>query len=202
MASLRQPLTDEAQRVALLKQRDPVAFNGVVVDLQGRVFRLCFRIIGSRADAEEVAQDVFVQVFREIESFRGESQLSSWILRIAVNLSKNRVVHLARRKESVGLQEATPVEVGAAARDNTRPDRVLESRQLGERLQACLQEIEPDFRAAVVLRDVEGFSYEDIQEVLGVPMGTVKSRVARGRAAMRQLLTNDGLEGDGDDENG
>jgi RNA polymerase sigma-70 factor (ECF subfamily) len=160
-----------------------------------RVFALVLRMLGDRAEAEDLAQEVFVQVFKAIGTFRGDSKLSTWIYRIAVNLCKNRSKYLRVRHtgeqdeleavaERVPLGEAKHANVGQVA----RPDEMLGGKQVEQIVQRAIQSIDPDFRECLVLRDVEEMSYEDIGEITGLPPGTVKSRIHRARAMLREIV--------------
>jgi len=167
--------------VARLRRRDELAFNEVV-ELHGdKVFSLVLRMVGTRAEAEDIAQEVFVTVFKSIDSFRGESKLSTWILRIAANHSKNRIKYLSRRPtESEDVQNAAAA-AGA-------PDALLEAAQTDRLMQDAIAELDEDHRLVVVLRDIEDLSYEEICEITGLPDGTVKSRLHRARMALKDLV--------------
>jgi RNA polymerase sigma-70 factor (ECF subfamily) len=152
-------------------------------------------MIGSRAEAEDLAQEVFVQVFKAIGSYSGESKLSTWIYRIAVNLCKNRgkylrARHASQQEELEALQER--VALGEAPRANVaqieRPDEMMEGRQVEHIVQVAILALEPSFRECLVLRDVEDLSYEDIGLITGLPEGTVKSRIHRARGQLRELV--------------
>jgi RNA polymerase sigma-70 factor (ECF subfamily) len=186
---------NEADFVARLVARDEAAFNELVVTYERRVFALVFRMLGRRDEAEDLAQEVFVQVFKAIDQFRGESKLSTWIYRIAVNLCKNRTKYLSRRH--VGRQEdvdeladraAFTSAKGVSVGDVSRPDELVEGMQLEVVVKRAIAEMDPDFRAVLVLRDVEDLSYEEIAAITGLPVGTVKSRIHRGRAQLRALV--------------
>src|SRR5262245_65677182 len=177
-----------------LRDRDEDAFNQVVREHQNKVFNLIYRMIGSREEAEDVAQDVFVTVFKSIDQFRGDAKLSTWLYRIAANHCKNRIKYLARRhdrsttelddaaeRHAVG-QGASPI--GAGHIDG--PDRVLEGIELERTVQAAIAGLEEDHRLVVVLRDIEELSYEEICEITGLPEGTVKSRLHRARTALKE----------------
>ena len=185
----------EAQFVARLVARDESAFNELVVTYQRRVFALVFRMLGRRDEAEDLAQEVFVQVFKAIDQFRGESKLSTWIYRIAVNLCKNRTKYLSRRH--VGRQDdvdalaerATFASAkGVSVGEVSRPDELVEGMQLEVVVKRAIAQIDPDFRTVLVLRDVEDLSYEEIAAITGLPDGTVKSRIHRGRVQLRALV--------------
>lgn len=186
---------EEAQFVARLVARDESAFNELVVTYQRRVFALVFRMLGRRDEAEDLAQEVFVQVFKAIDQFRGDSKLSTWIYRIAVNLCKNRTKYLSRRHandqddvdamaDRLPFSAAKGVSVGGIS----RPDELVEGMQLEVVVKRAIAQIEPEFREVLILRDVEDMSYEEIAEVTGLADGTVKSRIHRARAQLRALV--------------
>jgi len=188
-------LVDEARLVARLVARDEAAFNTLVRAYERRVFALLVRMIGSRAEAEDLAQEVFVQVFKAIGSFRGESKLSTWIYRIAVNLSKNRSKYLRVRRTDRQEQLDT-LEGGATATETRRahmapverPDEVMAGHQLERIVRAAILELEPNFRECLVLRDIEDLSYEEIAAITGLPEGTVKSRIFRARTQLKEIV--------------
>jgi RNA polymerase sigma-70 factor (ECF subfamily) len=186
---------EEAQFVARLVARDEGAFNELVITYQRRVFALVFRMLGRREEAEDLAQEVFVQVFKAIDQFRGDSKLSTWIYRIAVNLCKNRTKYLSRRHandqddvdamaDRLPFSAAKGVSVGGIS----RPDELVEGMQLEVVVKRAIAQIEPEFREVLILRDVEDMSYEEIAEVTGLADGTVKSRIHRARAQLRTLV--------------
>ena len=196
--SQRVPLSDdrsEAQFIARLVARDESAFNELVLTYERRVYGLVFRMLGRRDEAEDLAQEVFVQVFKAIDQFRGESKLSTWIYRIAVNLCKNRTKYLSRRHAGEqddidAMAERVPMSAARAATvgDVSRPDELVEGMQLEDIVKRAIQKLEPEFREALVLADVEDMPYEEIAQIMNVPVGTVKSRIHRARAQLKALV--------------
>ena len=185
----------EAQFVARLVARDESAFNELVGAYERRVFALVFRMLGRRDEAEDLAQEVFVQVFKAIDQFRGDSKLSTWIYRIAVNLCKNRAKYLSRRHagkhaefEALADRAAFTSAKGVIVGDVSRPDELVEGMQLEVVVKRAIGQLAPEFREALVLRDVEDLSYEEIAAIMGVADGTVKSRIHRARAQLRVLV--------------
>jgi len=150
------------------------------------------RMVGSRAEAEGIAQEVFVTVFKSIDSFRSEAKLSTWLLRIAANHAKNRIKYLARRREHEpgGSDSADLADEGKAPAQSHihGPDVLLEAAETEDIMQKAIATLEEDQRLLVVLRDVEELSYEEIVEITGLPEGTVKSRLHRARMTLKQLL--------------
>lgn len=177
-----------------LRERDEKAFREVVDEYGDRVFNLTYRMLGNREEAEDLAQEVFIAVFKHIDSFRGDSKFSTWLYRITANHCKNRIKYLSRRhdrnrSEYDETYAQHGVESGLTAPTQApQPDTHLEGRQLERLMQECLAELDEDHRIVIVLRDIEELSYEEICEVTNVPDGTVKSRLHRARAALRKKI--------------
>jgi len=185
----------EAKLIERLIARDERAFNELVTAYGRRVSALVLRMLGNRAEAEDLTQEVFVQVFKAIGTFRGESKLSTWIYRIAVNLCKNRskylrVRHANEQDELEAVAERIPL--GDAQRSNTghieRPDEAMAGRQVEKIVQDAILKIDPAFRECLILRDVEELSYEEIEQITGLAAGTVKSRIFRARAQLKEIV--------------
>jgi len=189
------PDEPEARLIERLVARDERAFNDLVRAYERRVLALVLRMLGNRAEAEDLAQEVFVQVFKAIGTFRGESKLSTWIYRIAINLCKNRskylrVRHADEQDELEAVAERVPM--GEVKRANVgqveRPDEMMAGRQVERIVQDAIAQLEPTFRECLVLRDVEELSYEEIGEITGLPAGTVKSRIHRARTQLKEIV--------------
>lgn len=186
----------EGKFIERLRARDERAFNELVRLYERRVFALVHRMLGRREEAEDISQEVFVQVFKAIHQFRGEAKLSTWIYRIAVNLCKNRAMYLARRhageedeleerlEERHSMDRAKGATVGAIA----RPDELARGKQLEAIVGQAILAMDAEFREVLVLRDVEDMSYEEIAEIIGAPQGTVKSRLHRARAQLKEAI--------------
>lgn len=185
----------EEELVLRLKRRDEAAFNELVRMYETRVFRLVFRMLGDRAEAEDVAQEVFITVFKSIEGFRGDSKLSTWLYRVATNHCKNRIKFLDRRgrgkkKEFDEIAEHDTMESATMnpSAQIARPDQQAEANQIETIVRAAIAELDEDQRELVILRDVENMSYEEIQQITGLPEGTVKSRLHRARLALAKTV--------------
>jgi RNA polymerase sigma-70 factor (ECF subfamily) len=169
------------------------AFEELIARYQIPVYNLAFRLLDDPADTKDVVQEVFLKVFRNVSSFRGHSSLKTWIHRITVNEAYNyrRWFHRHRRRElpldgKGGAEERTLGETLADRSDS--PYDVLLGAETRSLMEEELARLKPVFRQAVVLRDVENLSYEEIAEILDVSLGTVKSRIVRGREALRRSL--------------
>lgn len=184
----------ERKLVRRLKDRDERAFSELIESNGDRVFNLCFRLLGNREEAEDLAQDVFITVFKKIDTFQGDSKLSTWIYRIASNLSKNRIRYLAARHDRSKAEFDEGVDASAAAAALTAPAQVkspdahVEGQQLESIMQASIAELEEDHRILIVLRDIEELSYEEICSITDLAEGTVKSRLHRARLALRKKM--------------
>ena len=189
-----------------LQRGDAAAYRELMRTHEHRVFTIAFRMLGNRQEAEDVAQDVFVSLIRSIHSFRGESQFSTWLFRVAVNHVKNHVKYLRRRRQQ--LKVAWDAHEGwepQAADDGhfptvgrvDRPDQETSARELATKALGALDELEEEFRQALVLREIEGMSYDRIAAITGVPEGTVKSRIHRARAALYRKVFGKELEDGG-----
>ena len=180
----------EATLVQRCAARDEDACAELVSDHQRMVVQLAVNLLGDRDEALDLSQEVFLRVFRTIHRFRGQSTLRTWIYRIAVNQARNR--HRFWRRRHRGDQVSLEVHVAThgefASRLGAAPDRLLEQKELGRRLQGALDRLPFDQRTAIVLREIDGLSYEDIAFSLGVAIGTVKSRLTRARQALRDDL--------------
>jgi RNA polymerase sigma-70 factor, ECF subfamily len=183
---------EERTLVRRLRDRDERAFRELLELHRDRVYNITFRMLGNRAEAEDVAQEVFITVFKTIESFREESKFSTWLYRVAVNHCKNRIKYLARRhdRDRDELDETSQATNGAinSGPRTPQPDRALEGVQMEVILQKAIEGLDDDHRIVVVLRDVEDLSIEEICEITGLPDGTVKSRLHRARLALRKKL--------------
>jgi RNA polymerase sigma-70 factor (ECF subfamily) len=176
-----------------LRNRDERAFRELIEAHRDRVYNICYRMLGNRHESEDVAQEVFITVFKQIETFREEAKFSTWLYRVAVNHCKNRLKYLKRRfdKSKDELDDdnttgANGTPIGAP--QPSAPDRALEGAQMEKLMQDAIAALEEDQRIVVVLRDVEDLSIEEICEITGLPDGTVKSRLHRARLVLRKKL--------------
>ncbi len=186
---------DERALIRRLRDRDERAFRELLGLHRDRVFNITYRMLGNRSEAEDVAQEVFITVFKTIDSFREESKFSTWLYRVAVNHTKNRIKYLARRHdrdrdeldESAHSQQVNGAVTGTPVR-TAQPDKALASAQMEKLLQEAIGALDEDQRAVVILRDVEELSIEEICEITGLPDGTVKSRLHRARLVLRKKM--------------
>ena len=182
--------TDEQELVERSRRGDLEAFNSLVLAYQGRVYNLCLRMLGSQQAAEDATQDAFLSAFRNIGRMKG-SNIKSWLLRIASNAC---IDEIRRRRRQPQLSLDTPAPDAGPERTLDVPDTAAGPERLALRgeqrdaLQAELLRLPPDQRLAVILCDIEGLSYEEIADSTGGSLGTVKSRISRGRSRLREAL--------------
>ncbi|OLT39672.1 RNA polymerase sigma factor SigE [Serinicoccus sp. CNJ-927] len=165
----------------------PPSWEEIVREHSPRVYRLAYRLTGDPHEAEDLTQDVFVRVFRSLDSFR-PGTFEGWLHRITTNLFLDKV----RRRQRIRFDALTD-ELSARLplrASGTDPEQVYAMTHLDGDIQEALNALPPQFRAAVVLADIEGYSYEEVAQTLGVKMGTVRSRIHRGRALLRQSLAH------------
>ena len=181
--------------VEALRQREATAAERLVATFGNRAYRLAIRITCNQEDAEEAVQDAFWKAVRKIDTFRGESSLGSWIYRITANAAYERRRRDGHRRNEITLDEALPQsrEDGHRADPindwSTRVDDPAIQRELRDVLASALEELPPHYRAAIVLREVEGLSIPEVADALGIPVGTAKSHAHRARLFLRTRLS-------------
>jgi RNA polymerase sigma-70 factor, ECF subfamily len=192
--------TEEAALVAELRAGSEEAFSWLITRYHQPIYSLLVRTVRDPSDAADLTQDVFVKIFRGIGSFHGESSLRTWIYRIALHEGLNQRRWWRRHKQQEVTIEAQTVdnESGEPARlkemlvdPGESPYEMATHTEARERVEAALRQVPEPFRMTLILRDIEGFVYEEVAEMLGVNLGTVKSRLVRGRACLRLLLLSD-----------
>ena len=183
-------IDDEEALIARSRQGDLDSFNRLVEHYQRPVYNLCLRMLGSREAAEDAAQEAFVAAYRAVGGFRGASAgFRAWLFRIASNACYDE---LRRRRSRPAVSLDAPAGEGRRPLDVAHPGPTLDEhaqrRELARGIQDALAALPPDQRLAVILRDVQGLSYEEVAQATNASLGTVKSRIARGRARLRDLL--------------
>jgi RNA polymerase sigma-70 factor (ECF subfamily) len=198
LAALRAREEDSAL-IAGLRTGAESAYEALIQRFEQPIYNIVGRLLDDPADAADVVQEVFLKVFRNVASFRGESSIKTWIYRIAVNEARNQRRWFSRhRRQEVNLEaeESGDLFQGGHRKcyQNFLPDpgrspfEVTLDHETSTLIEAALAEVNPKFRAALVLREIEGLSYEEIGEILEISLGTVKSRILRGRDALKKHL--------------
>lgn len=182
----------DALLVERLQQGEEAAYEILLSRFQQPVYSLVYRLLNDPADAPDVVQEVFLKVFRSIDHFRGQSSLKTWIYRIAVNEAYNQRRWFSRhRRQEVGLESEDTMSrpwLESICDSGRDPFELTLNEERHRLIEASLREINSDFRTAVILRDLEDLSYEEIADVLEISLGTVKSRILRGRESLRRVL--------------
>jgi RNA polymerase sigma-70 factor, ECF subfamily len=180
----------ESLFVLRLKANEDAAYDELVRTYNSSIFHVAYRMLGDTAEAADVVQEIFIKVFRNIGGFKGESALKTWIFRIALSEILNRLRWWkSRHRSSTFSLDDQPGGNGHYVTDSgPTPDEVLESKEREFAIQQALGKLSRDHRSIVVLRDIEGFSYTEIADVLGISIGTVKSRLARARGDLKKSL--------------
>lgn len=181
--------TDE-QLVARAQQGDRMAFDLLVRKYQYKLIKLVSRYV-SPADAPDVAQEAFIKAYRAVDGFKGNSAFYTWLYRIAINTAKNYLVARSRRPASqdIDVADAEAYGISDQLTSQDTPEQLALSEEIRDTVAASIAALPPDLRTAIVLREVEGLSYEEIAEAMECPVGTVRSRIFRARAAVDEKLT-------------
>ncbi len=176
--------------VERVQRGDKAAFGLLVSKYQRKIMRLLSRLVRDPAEIEDVAQEAFIRAYRALPGFRGESAFYTWLYRIAINTAKNYLVAAGRRPAVVDVDpdEVEQFDGAGALRDVATPDAVLLSREVGAAVNRAIERLPEDLRTAIVLRELEGLSYEEISATMNCPIGTVRSRIFRAREAIAAEL--------------
>ena len=195
MTRIRHARMDEdGEAVSRCKQGDLDAYEELVEKYQKKMLNIAYRMVESYEDACEIVQDAFVSAHKGMRGFEGKSRFSTWLYTIVVNLSRNRLKQLRIRSHHEVLSMDAPVltDEGSlsleVASDDPPIDERLEQKELQRKVQDCVRALDEEYREVVVLRDINGFSYSEIQNMLKIPEGTVKSRLSRAREALKDCL--------------
>lgn len=167
------------------------AFDLLVSKYQRKLERLLSRYIRDAAEVEDVAQEAFIKAYRALPNFRGDSAFYTWLYRIGINTAKNHLVSQGRRAPTstdFDADEAEGFEDATQLRDIDTPESVLLSKQIGETVNAAMDSLPDELRTAIVMREIDGFSYEEIAQRMNCPIGTVRSRIFRAREAVAAKL--------------
>lgn len=178
----------DQQLVERAQQGDQRAFGLLVDKYQRKLARLLTRLVKDSAELEDIVQETFIKAYRALPSFRGESAFYTWLYRIGINTAKNNLMMQNKRK-SISMEVLTndddePMELGEQIPDLNTPETEMMSRQIVETVNQVVEQLAPDLRTAITLREMDGLSYEEIAEAMDCPIGTVRSRIFRAREAI------------------
>lgn len=177
--------------VERVQRGDKHAFDLLVIKYERRLARLLSRFVRDAAEVEDISQEAFIKAYRALPSFRGESAFYTWLYRIGINTAKNYLVSRGRRAPTsteYDAEEAEGFEDAEGLRDLNTPENELLSKEVAQVVNAAMTDLPEDLRTAISLREMEGMSYEEIAEIMGCPIGTVRSRIFRAREAIAARL--------------
>ncbi|HUF73092.1 MAG TPA: RNA polymerase sigma factor RpoE [Gammaproteobacteria bacterium] len=176
--------------VQRVKQGDRAAFDLLVAKYQHKILNLIMRYVKDPSEAMDVAQEAFLKAYRAVPAFRGDSAFYTWLYRIAINTAKNHLVAARRRPMSleIELSDSEGFEPFAALRDIDSPESLALTDEIGEVINEAVEGLPDELRTAILLREIEGMSYEEIAEAMDCPVGTVRSRIFRAREAIDKKL--------------
>ncbi len=176
--------------VGRVQAGDKKAFDLLVLKYQHRIMAVVSRFIRDHAEVQDVAQEAFIKAYRALPNFRGESAFYTWLYRIAINTAKNNLVSRGRRPPSsdIDIEDAEFLSDSDNMRDIETPENQLMRDQLESVVNKAINDLPPDLRTAITLRELDGLSYEEIAEVMGCPIGTVRSRIFRAREAIDRQM--------------
>lgn len=176
--------------VLRVQQGDKRAFDLLVIKYQHRIIQLVNRYVKDPSEAQDVAQEAFIKAYRALPEFRGDSAFYTWLYRIAINTAKNFLVARSRRSGDFELdvQDAEQVENAPQLQGMDTPEQLLLNDEILRTINAAIEELPEDMRMAIMLREIEGMSYEEIAQIMGCPVGTIRSRLFRAREAIDKQL--------------
>jgi len=176
--------------VARVQRGDKAAFDVLVRKYQHKIVKLIGRYVRDHAEALDIAQETFIKAYRALPRFRGDSAFYTWLYRIAINTAKNHLVAETRRPidQQVDLQDPEQYDMQARLRDVDTPEGLLLTEEIRHTVEAAIEKLPEELRTAIVLREMEGLSYEEIAQAMDCPVGTVRSRIFRAREAIGNSL--------------
>lgn len=185
--------TYENRLIKEAKSGSVEAFEELIKQCQKKVFNIAYKMTGNYDDANELAQEAFIRAYKSINKFKGDSLFSTWIYRITTNVCLDE---LRKRKNQkvISLDEDIKYndeEVKQQIKDESPgPEKILEKKEINGLIRECIESLPPDYKTVIILRDIEGFSYEEISKIVNCPEGTVKSRINRARKTLRDIFKN------------
>ncbi|MGZ8094811.1 MAG: RNA polymerase sigma factor RpoE [Methylosarcina sp.] len=181
----------DEELVLRVQQGDKSAYDLLVIKYQHRIIQLVNRYIKDPSDAQDVAQEAFIKAYRALGNFRGESAFYTWLYRIAINTAKNYLMSRSRRSADaqVDVQDAEQIEKAPQLQGMETPERQLLNEEIVETIKTAIAKLPEEMRIAIMLREFEGMSYEEIAQAMDCPVGTVRSRIFRAREAIDSKLT-------------
>ncbi|OGP67843.1 MAG: hypothetical protein A2W27_06310 [Deltaproteobacteria bacterium RBG_16_44_11] len=185
---------EDLEYVVLCQKGDTDAFDVLVERHQKKMLNIAYRMMGDYDEACDVTQEAFLAAYKSIKKFKAEAKFSTWLYRIVVNYSKNRLKQLRNitQREGVSIDDSGEMKIEGvmcqSSANDANPGAQMEKREREAQVQKCITSLDEEYREVLVLRDIQGFSYEEIKDILKIPEGTVKSRLSRARNALKDCL--------------
>jgi len=185
---------EDIEYVVLCQKGDMEAFEVLVERHQRKMLNIAYRMMGDYDEACDVTQEAFLSAYRNMKKFKAEAKFSTWLYRIVINYSKNRLKQLRNiaKREGVSINDSGEIKIEGAlcqsSANDTNPGAQMEKREREAQVQKCITSLDEEYREVLVLRDIQGLSYEEIKDILKIPEGTVKSRLSRARNALKDCL--------------
>lgn len=180
----------EKELVNKSKNGDMDAFSELIASYEKKIYNIALRMIGNREDAYDIAQEVCIKIYKNINSFKENSSFNTWVYRITSNVC---IDEIRKRKDTIPFtivkDSSTEFEMPIESPNNL-PEDIIERKEKIEEIKKCIMELSPEYRIMIILRDVRGHSYEEISDILNLNLGTVKSRLSRARAILKDKLKN------------
>jgi RNA polymerase sigma-70 factor (ECF subfamily) len=182
--------TDDQRLVERVQRGDKVAFDLLVLKYQHKVVKLIMSYVRDPTEALDVSQEAFLKAYRALPKFRGDSAFYTWLYRIAVNTAKNHIVAMNRRpiEYDLDLQESDGYELNVRLRNEDSPEKIAQRDELRQAVQSAIESLPDELRAAILFREIDGLSYEEIAHAMDCPVGTVRSRIFRAREAIDKTI--------------
>ncbi|NOT86010.1 MAG: RNA polymerase sigma factor RpoE [Methylococcaceae bacterium] len=180
----------DSDLVLRVQQGDKRAFDLLVIKYQHRLIQLVNRYVKDPSEAQDIAQEAFIKAYRALRDFRGDSAFYTWLYRIAINTAKNFLVAKARRSSDfeVDIDEAEQIENAPQLQGMDTPEQILLNDEILSMINTAIEELPEDMRMAIMMREIEGLSYEEIAQIMNCPIGTIRSRIFRAREAIDSKL--------------
>ena len=181
---------NDLELVARVQRGEKAAFDVLVLRYQHKVLKLVMRYIRDSMEAEDVSQEAFIKAYRALPGFRGDSAFYTWLYRIAINTAKNALVSSKRRpiEYDLDLQDPAHYDLQARMQDGETPEHLVLTEEIRETVNGAMSELPEDLKTAILLREIDGLSYEEIAAAMDCPVGTVRSRIFRAREAIDRKL--------------
>jgi RNA polymerase sigma-70 factor (ECF subfamily) len=177
---------DELELIEKCKNNDSEAFEKLIIMYEAKIYNLCFYILKNKEDSLDAAQDVCVKIYKSIAKFKGDSKFSTWVYRVTYNTCIDLV---KKRKDDIPYDDF----INSENNPENKVDGIIEARELKMEIKNCIMKLNDDFRTIVILRDIDGLSYQEIAGILNIEVGTVKSRLSRARETLKNELIKNGV---------